>query len=91
MLLIQSALAKTLSSLSGATNYRQQLRANTVTAGLSMSTSLGQTEPTIQLPDIESDPVGAGYTNYAPDTAGTYTIQAIMEQHIIDGGRQQRT
>ncbi len=35
---------------------------------------------------IESDPVGSAYTNYVPDTTGTYTIQAIMERHVIDGG-----
>lgn len=35
---------------------------------------------------IESDPVGSAYTNYTPDTTGTYTIQAIMRQHTIDGG-----
>ncbi len=36
--------------------------------------------------NIESDPVGAGYTNYVPDTTGTFTIQAIMREHVIDGG-----
>jgi hypothetical protein len=35
---------------------------------------------------IESDPVGAGYTNYVPDIPGTYVIQAIMREHVIDGG-----
>ncbi len=50
------------------------------------STSLDPTEPTTLVTNIESDPVGAGYTNYVPDTPGTYTIQAIMLQHTIDGG-----
>jgi outer membrane protein assembly factor BamB len=36
--------------------------------------------------DIESDPVGAGYTMYTPDQEGTYVIQAIMQDHTIDGG-----
>ncbi len=35
---------------------------------------------------VVSDPVGAGYTNYVPTETGTYTIQAIMRQDIIDGG-----
>jgi outer membrane protein assembly factor BamB len=38
------------------------------------------------LTNIESDPVGAGYANYVPIDTGTYTIQAIMRQHVIDGG-----
>ena len=38
------------------------------------------------LTNIESDPVGAGYTNYVPTGTGTYTIQAIMLRHVIDGG-----
>ncbi len=36
--------------------------------------------------NIESDPVGAGYTNYVPSDTGTYVVQAIMLTHIIDGG-----
>jgi hypothetical protein len=40
----------------------------------------------VTLPNIESDPVGAGYTNYVPTGTGTYTIQAIMLRHVIDGG-----
>ena len=28
--------------------------------------------------NIESDPVGAGYTNYVPTDTGTYVVQAIM-------------
>ena len=43
-------------------------------------------EPTIQLSNIESDPVGAGYTNYVPTDTGTYIVQAIMRQTCIDGG-----
>ena len=35
---------------------------------------------------IQSDPVGAAYTNYVPTETGTYVIQAIMERHVIDGG-----
>ena len=35
---------------------------------------------------VVSDPVGAGYTNYVPTETGTYVIQAIMRQCIIDGG-----
>jgi hypothetical protein len=37
--------------------------------------------------NIESDPVGAGYTNYVPADTGNYTIQAIMQKHVIDGGQ----
>ncbi|MCW3996828.1 MAG: PQQ-like beta-propeller repeat protein [Candidatus Bathyarchaeota archaeon] len=37
--------------------------------------------------NIESDPVGAGYTNYVPPEPGTYIIQAIMQKHVIDGGQ----
>jgi outer membrane protein assembly factor BamB len=36
--------------------------------------------------NVESDPVGAGYTNYVATETGTYTVQAIMRQHVIDGG-----
>jgi outer membrane protein assembly factor BamB len=36
--------------------------------------------------NIESDPVGAGYTTYKPLEPGTYVVQAIMLEHIIDGG-----
>lgn len=35
---------------------------------------------------ITSDPVGYGYTNYVPTETGQYTFQAIMAQHVIDGG-----
>jgi hypothetical protein len=35
---------------------------------------------------LESDPVGDGFTTYTPTVPGTYTIQAIMAQHVIDGG-----
>ena len=36
--------------------------------------------------NIESDPVGVGYTNYVPTDLGTYTVQVMMKQHVIDGG-----
>ncbi|MCW3996829.1 MAG: PQQ-binding-like beta-propeller repeat protein [Candidatus Bathyarchaeota archaeon] len=36
---------------------------------------------------IESDPVGAAYTTFTPTETGTYTIQAIMREHVIDGGQ----
>ena len=32
--------------------------------------------------NIESDPVGAGYTNYVPTDTGTYIIQAIMQSTL---------
>ncbi len=35
---------------------------------------------------FESDPVGTGYTYYTPDQIGEYLFQAIMEEHVIDGG-----
>jgi hypothetical protein len=35
---------------------------------------------------FESDPVGTGYTYYTPDQTGEYLLQAIMEEHVIDGG-----
>jgi hypothetical protein len=35
---------------------------------------------------LESDPVGDGYSTYTPTETGTYTFQAIMQQHVIDGG-----
>jgi hypothetical protein len=35
---------------------------------------------------VQSDPVGAAYSNYVPTETGTYIVQAIMRQCIIDGG-----
>ena len=35
---------------------------------------------------LESDPVGDGYASYTPTEPGQYTFQAIMAQHVIDGG-----
>jgi hypothetical protein len=34
---------------------------------------------------ITSDPVGGGWTHYTPDQVGTYTVVAIMEDHLITG------
>ncbi len=35
---------------------------------------------------IQSDPVGAAYSYYTPETTGTYVVQVYMERHVIDGG-----
>jgi hypothetical protein len=35
---------------------------------------------------ITSDPVGNFYTSYTPTEVGQYEFQAIMAQHVIDGG-----
>jgi len=32
-----------------------------------------------------SDPVGGGWTRYTPDQVGTYTLVAIMDDHLITG------
>jgi len=32
-----------------------------------------------------SDPVGGGWTSYTPDQVGTYTIVAIMDDHVLTG------
>ncbi|MCW4030086.1 MAG: hypothetical protein NWE92_10635 [Candidatus Bathyarchaeota archaeon] len=36
--------------------------------------------------NIESDPVGAAFTYFTPEATGEYIIQAIMREHVIDGG-----
>jgi hypothetical protein len=40
----------------------------------------------VTISGLESDPVGGAYTSFTPDQTGTYTIQAYMEEHVIDGG-----
>jgi hypothetical protein len=34
---------------------------------------------------ITSDPVGGGWTTYTPDQVGTYTLVAIMDDHVMTG------
>ncbi len=34
---------------------------------------------------ITSDPVGGGWTTFTPNQVGTYTIVAILEQHLLTG------
>jgi len=34
---------------------------------------------------ITSDPIGGGYTVYTPTEVGTYTIMAVMEDHVVTG------
>jgi hypothetical protein len=35
---------------------------------------------------VESDSVGCGYVYFTPTQEGNYTVQAYMEEHVIDGG-----
>ncbi|MCW4030600.1 MAG: PQQ-binding-like beta-propeller repeat protein [Candidatus Bathyarchaeota archaeon] len=40
----------------------------------------------VTISDIESDSVGGAYTTFTPDQTGNYTIQAYLQEHVIDGG-----
>jgi hypothetical protein len=39
----------------------------------------------VKIGPIESDPVGGGYALYTPTEVGTYTIVAIMDEHLLTG------